>query len=85
MSLERGKSWTDHDCVPGIVLGIVKDTKIKDRVPVLIQLGLSERKVCESWLYYKKGGNTFLKRGTRSSTERMIKSGERDWGEGDRC
>lgn len=51
--------------MPGIVLGIIKDAEIKDRAPDLVKLGLSERKACESWLYYKKGGNVFLKRETK--------------------
>lgn len=51
LNLERAKSYIDHDCVPGLMLSIVKDAEIKARTPALVKLGLSERKAYEIWLY----------------------------------
>lgn len=63
MNLERDKSYTDFDCVPGIILGTVEYAETKDRVPALSKLGLLGRKVCEGWLSYKvcEGGTVSFK------------------------
>lgn len=59
LSLERGESCTDRDCVPGITLGITKDAEITGRGPALSKLGLSGRKARERWRIVRRGAICF--------------------------
>jgi hypothetical protein len=57
LSLKRGESCTDLDCLPDIMLSTVKNVDIKDKVPALSKLELLGRKTCGRIMNYKNRGS----------------------------